>query len=142
MSTCGTVAQHTVHVGKFDMVSAAIKQRLSSVECVERVLIGKCVRSRAVRTGTETPHGVAAYPVPVSLERSQSRFGKHIAGRKRCQPLAFRQRFVTLQTEPCKVYSGSTFRVRRTKSAAYVFPVRRASASKYPIRILLGRPTF
>ena len=103
VSPCGTVAQHTMYISKFNMMTTTIKQWLPTVESIECILISKCMRGRTIRTRTETPHGISTHSIPISLERGKSCCGEHISCGECCQPFALRQRFITLQTEPSKI---------------------------------------
>ena len=97
------VAEHAVYIGELNVVAAAIEDGLTAVEGIKCVLIGQSVRCRTVRTAAETPHGVAAYAIPIGLERGQAGFGEHPSARQVSQSRAFGQGFVTLQAEPSQV---------------------------------------
>ena len=84
-----SIGIHTMVIGKTGTMSAAIEDRLAAIEGIKCILIGQCVRSWTVWTGTEWQHCVLFYIPQRSMHRSNSRFIKYFRHRQLCQWVFF-----------------------------------------------------
>lgn len=69
MGTRTTMTKHAMHISKFDVVATAVENGLTAEEGIESILVGQSMGGRTIRATSETPHGVAAHTIPISLER-------------------------------------------------------------------------